>query len=414
MSETRDPSATDPVGLRQSLSLSMLTLYGLGTTIGAGIYVLIGRIAERAGMLAPLSFVLAAALTAFTALSYAEFAVRHPRSGGEAIFVKRAFGRDDLAALVGWMVIVTGVVSSAALAHGFAGYLRSFVPIPEWLAIGSVMAVIGLLAAWGIGQSVAAAALVTVLEIGGLVMLIAIGAGAFADLPERLSEFLPSLAGGSGTGLIGATFLAFFAFIGFGDMGNVAEEGKDGRRTLPAAIMLTLGITTILYILVALVCVLSVPIAALGTSEAPLVLVAATRMPLAGQLLALVGTVAVLNGVLIQVIMSSRVLYGMAREGWIHPRIGRVHPRTRTPLLATGLVSLVVVVLALSFPIDTLAEFTSLLVLLVAVLVNAALAWIKWRGAAPAGPFDLPLFIPIVGFLVSVAFAILIARDLIG
>jgi len=210
MSETRDPSATDPVGLRQSLSLSMLTLYGLGTTIGAGIYVLIGRIAERAGMLAPLSFVLAAALTAFTALSYAEFAVRHPRSGGEAIFVKRAFGRDDLAALVGWMVIVTGVVSSAALAHGFAGYLRSFVPIPEWLAIGSVMAVIGLLAAWGIGQSVAAAALVTVLEIGGLVMLIAIGAGAFADLPERLSEFLPSLAGGSGTGLIGATFLAFF------------------------------------------------------------------------------------------------------------------------------------------------------------------------------------------------------------
>lgn len=395
----------------------MLVLYGLGTTIGGGIYVLIGQIAARSGMLAPLSFAVAAILVGFTALSYAELGSRYPKSGGEAMYVRHGFGRRDLAIAVGLMSILCGLVSSATLVIGFAGYAQNFAPnIPAWIAIVGIVVAIGLVAAWGIGESVAAASVVTVIEIGGLVLVIWAGGPALADMPDRLGELLPVTLD-AWTGLLGASFLAFFAFIGFGDMVNVAEEVKDAERVVPRAVIATLIVTLILYLLVALVAVFAVPIAELARSDAPLVLIAETGAPWAGHALGIIGIFAVLNGILIQIIMVSRIVHGMAREGWVPAVLGRVHSRTQTPVRATVLAVAAILVLALAFPIGILAEITSLFVLIVASLVNGALLRLKFKHAygvaAGAGTLVLPAYVPAAGMIVSIIFAILISANLL-
>ena len=408
---------TTQPALRRTLGFTMLTLYGLGTTIGGGIYVLIGQIAARSGMLAPLSFAVAAILVGFTALSYAELGSRYPKSGGEAMYVRHGFGRRDLAVAVGFMAILCGLVSSATLAIGFAGYVQNFAPdIPSWIAIVGIVIAIGVIAAWGIGESVAAASIVTVIEIGGLILVIWAGGPALADMPDRLGELIPVSTDGW-TGLLGASFLAFFAFIGFGDMVNVAEEVKDAKRVVPRAVIATLIVTLILYVLVALVAVFAVPIAELARSDAPLVLIAETRAPWAGGALGIIGIFAVLNGILIQIIMVSRIVHGMAREGWVPAVLGRVHSRTQTPVRATVLAVAAILVLALAFPIGILAEITSLFVLIVASLVNGALLRLKLKRAyelaAGAGTLALPAYVPAAGMIVSIIFATLISVNLL-
>ncbi len=408
--------STEPT-LRRTIGLSMLVLYGLGTTIG-GIYVLIGQIAARAGMLAPLSFAVAAILVGFTALSYAELGSRYPRSGGEAMYVRHGFGRSDLAIGVGLVSILCGLVSAATLAIGFAGYVQNFAPnIPAWVAIVGILVAIGVLAAWGIGESVAAASIVTVIEIGGLVLVIWAGGFALADMPDRVGELIP-VSTEAWTGLLGASFLAFFAFIGFGDMVNVAEEVKDAERVVPRAVIATLIVTLILYVLVALVAVFAVPIADLARSDAPLVLIAETRAPWAGRALGIIGIFAVLNGILIQIIMVTRIVHGMAREGWVPAMLGRIHSRTQTPVRATVLAVAAILALALSFPIGILAEITSLMVLIVASLVNGALLRLKlspaYRRDAGVGTLSLPMYVPAMGLVVSVIFSLLIAANLLS
>jgi APA family basic amino acid/polyamine antiporter len=140
--------------LKRALNLPLITLYGLGTTIGGGIYVLVGKVAERAAMMTPISFLAAALLSAFTALTFAELSSRFPKSAGEAVYVKEAFNFKQLAVFVGILVILNGCVSAAALANGFVGYLQTLLPIPDWTAIVMISIALGLLAAWGIGQSV--------------------------------------------------------------------------------------------------------------------------------------------------------------------------------------------------------------------------------------------------------------------
>ena len=233
--------AVEPAGpgLRRTLSLPMITLYGLGTTIGGGIYVLVGTVAGRAGLYAPLSFVLAAILATFLALTFAELSSRYPKSAGEAVYVSEGLGLQSLATLVGILVVIAGIVSAAALADGFSGYFRILFAVPPWLAVIGIAAVLGLLAAWGIGQAVALAAIITVVEIGGLALVVWAGADAITTLPSRAAELLPPFSAVAWGGILSGSFLAFYAFIGFEDMVNVAEEVKDVRRTLPLAIVLT-------------------------------------------------------------------------------------------------------------------------------------------------------------------------------
>ncbi len=391
----------------------MLVLYGLGTTVGGGIYVLVGAVAGRAGLYAPVSFLLAAVLTAFTALSFAELSARFPLSAGEAVYVEEGLRSKALAQLVGYLVVASGIVSTAALTIGFSGYFRTLVPVPDWAAVVGIVILLGLLAAWGIGESVSAAAIVTIVEIGGLLIIVWVGRGELATFPVRLPDLLPPLHIAVWAGILGGSFLAYYAFIGFEDMVNVAEEVKDVRRVLPISIVITLVLTTLLYGAIAIVAVLAVPIGDLAASEAPLALIFEHNTGRPATAITVISVAAVLNGALIQIIMAARVLYGMSQRGWLPSSIGRIHHRTRTPVTATALVVGAVVILALGFQIQTLAQVTTIGIVAVAILVNAALVRLKWRTPSPLGEqLIIPMWVPVAGVVVSVFFVVLALADL--
>jgi amino acid transporter len=409
----KEPDHT-PTELRRRLTLPMITLYGLGTTIGGGIYALVGKVAERAGLYAPISFVVAAVLAAFSALTFAELSSRFPKSAGEAVYVEEGFGSAWLAGAVGWLVVLVGAISAAALSNGFAGYLRVFLPVPAWLALVFIVIVLAAIAIWGIGESVTTAAVVTVVEIGGLVLVIWAGGGALASLPGRIDEFMPPFEFAAWAGIVGGSFLAYYAFVGFEDMVNVAEEVRDVRRVLPLAIVLTLAVTTALYLVVSVVAVAAVPLGELAASDAPLALVWQRGTGSSWPVISAIAVFALVNGALIQVIMAARVLYGMSRQGRLPAVVGRVDTRTQTPVFATVLVAALVLILALGFEIETLAQTTTLVILFVAVLVNGALLRIKLRGPAPAGSVTYPIWVPAGGLIVSVLFASLVVADFWG
>ena len=394
----------DTPTLRRSLSLSLLTLYGLGTTIGAGVYVLIGAVAGSAGGAAPFAFLFAAALVGFSALAFAELSARMPRSAGEAIYVFAGFGSERLAQITGLCVILAGLVSAATISHGFVGYLQSLWPVPYLLALAAVVVVLGAIAAWGIRESVGLAAVITVIEIAGLIYVLWVGRGHLADFPARWQEFIPAAELPALLGILSGGVIAFYAFIGFEDMVNVAEEVRDVRRTLPKAIVLTLVATTVLYLAVAVVGVLAVPLPELAGSKAPVALIVERGGGRHADLLSLVALIAVLNGALIQVIMASRVAYGLAQRGWLPTALGRIHARRRTPVLATAAATVLVLLFALTMPLETLARATSLITLGIFATVNMALWRIK--GREPEPPADgvcYPRWISLIGAVACLA-----------
>jgi APA family basic amino acid/polyamine antiporter len=397
--ESQEPK----VQLRRALSLPLITFYGLGTILGAGIYVLVGKVAGAAGMYAPLAFLLASAVAAFTAFTYAELVARHPFSAAEAVYIQEGLKRRELTILVGLLIVFSGMVSSATIASGFVGYLRVFVDLPDTLVIVLVVLALGVLAAWGILESVTAAAVATVIEIAGLVLIIAVSWESFAALPDRLPELLPPLDGTVWWGIALGSFLAFYAFIGFEDMVNVAEEVKDPERNMPRAIIIALVGSTILYLLVVTAAVLALPIATLSESEAPLALMFENATGSPPVLIAVISLFAVVNGALIQMIMSSRMLFGMGRAGWLPRVLAQVSGRTRTPLLATAVVTVGVMVFALWLPLVTLAQLTSFAILLVFVLVNLSLIAIKRNQPPPPGIRVYPIWVPYGGLLFALA-----------
>ncbi len=395
--------------LKRGLTLPLLALYGLGVTIGAGIYVLVGATAAKAGIYAPVSFLLAAGVVAFTGFSYAELGTRYPVSAGEAAYVGEGLKSRTLSLLVGLMVVASGLVSSAAISIGAAAYLGHFVPLPEGWLVALVILLLGLAAAWGIMESVALAALFTLIEIGGLGFVIYHGVATRPDLLGELGSLVPPFEAEVWTGIASAGLLAFFAFVGFEDMANVAEEVKDPRRALPRAIVLTLVVATALYIAVVSVVVLAVPMDALTASAAPLALI--FEGGAAGTVFTVIASVATVNGVLVQMIMASRVLYGLAARGSLPRALAAVNPVTRTPLVATALVVAAIFLLAFFLPIAELAETTSKIVLSVFIFVNLALLRLKWSGKPPTGDvFRVPIWVPGLGLVTS---ALLLLVDLL-
>ena len=366
--------------LERSLSLLQATLYGLGVTIGAGIYVLVGAATARAGMYAPLAFLIAALLMALSAASFAELAGRLPVAAGEAAYVREAFRSDRLATAIGLLVVAIAIVAAAAISLGAAGYVGVFLTLPEPVLVTVVVAAMGVVAAWGINESVSFAGIMTVIEIGGLIMLIGIGMAMEPDLVRRLPEALPSFGDGHAiAGIVGTTLLVVFAFIGFEGLANVAEEVRDPRRTLPYAIFLTLTISTLLYVLVVWVALVSVGQAELAASKAPLALVFERLTGASPRTMSAIAIVATLNGVIVQIIMASRVLYGLARQGNLPAGLGAVSKVTRTPLVATAVTTALVLILALALPLQHLADLTARLTLVVFALVNLSLVRIKAR-----------------------------------
>lgn len=394
---------TKPEGLPRSLTLWHAVLYGLGVTIGAGIYVLVGAAAGRSGMHAPIAFLLAAAIMALSGASFAELGTRMPVAASEAAYVLAAFKRKWFSSAVGLLVVLTAVVSGATISVGSASYIGTFLPLPQPWVITLVVVSMGAVACLSARQSVGFAGVMTLIEIGGLVLII--GAGVIhPPVFTRLPEMLPGTDFAAWTGIGQTALLAVFAFIGFEHLVNISAEMKNPTRTLPIALFITVVVTAVLYASVVWIALVAVPPEELAASPAPLALVfqRLTGLPLI--VLSSVAAVATLNGVIVHAIMISRILYGLADQGQLPRALRSVNALTGTPVLATLVGVAAILLFALFVPLTGLAELTSRLTLGAFSLVNLALIKIKLSEASPpAHIFVVPLWVPVVGLLLSLA-----------
>ena len=380
----------------------LLTLYGVGITVGAGIYVLIGAVADHAGMMTPLAFLLAAVVMGLTVASYAELCTRFPVAAGEAAYVRAAFGQRWISTLTGVIMIGTGVIASATVAIGSAGYIAQVVDLPRPIIITAVIVVLTIVVAWGVLESVVLASMFTIIEVGGLLLIIAAAWRADLAITPALTAW-PSLEFAQWAGLLLASLLAFFAFTGFEDLTNMVEEAHAPERNVPLAIAITLAITTTLYVVIAAIAVTALTPQELAASSAPLSLVFRKVAGVGTTSISLIAIISTLNTIIAQMTMAIRVVYGMAKQGDLPQTFGHVHAKTATPLLATGIIMLLALVFALIVPFERLAKSTSLATLVVFALVNLALIRIRTGQTRPTpAAIHVPLVIPMLGFIACV------------
>lgn len=387
--------------LKKSLSLSQLIFYGVGTILGLGIYVILGKVAGEAGMLAPFSFLFAAIIASFTGVSYGELSARIPKSAGEVNYVDEAFGKRFLSIIVGWLIIISAIVSTATVVNGYVGYVHVFVEIPDYLIISGIIIILGGIAMWGITESALTITVITLIEVSGIFVVIFISGDNLADLPQRWHEMVPGFNWMDWKHIMLGAFLAFFTFIGFQDMVNVAEEAKNPKKDMPKAIIISLAILTTLYLLVSAIAGLGLTPEQLNQSDAPLADVLAQEGEGYPKIISGISLVAIINGVLVQIVMIARVLYGMAEKNMAPKLFGKVNSKTKTPIWSTILSATVILVLALLFELEALAKATNYILIFVFMLINLALWRLKIKDSKPEGIKAYPLAVPIIGFLLS-------------
>jgi basic amino acid/polyamine antiporter, APA family len=389
--------------LRRRVGLGLLATYGIGVMIGAGIYVLIGAVAGIAGDLAWLAFVLAGLVALPSALSFAELSSRVPQAGGAAAYMRAAFGSAVLAGLVGLAMVAAGTISAAAVLRGGVGYLTGIVAIDPVLGIVGLGVLLMVIAIWGVVESLGFAAILTVIEVTGLALVITAGmlAAPVAVPVLEQSAPLPGLSAAI-MGILAATALAFFAFIGFEDMVNLAEETRDPERNVPRAIIIALLLVSVIYAAVAYSATRAVATHVLAASDRPLALVWQAWTGGSVVFLSAIAVAAALNGVLAQIVMAARVLFGLGREGGMFGVFHHTSARFGTPVLGSVLVGGAVIVSAVLLPVATLAEISASVLLVVFVLVNIALLRLKSR--SPVVPrFAVPRAVPWFGLIASLA-----------
>ena len=359
-------------GLRRVITLPLLVFYGLGVTVGAGIFALIGEILKIAGDNAPLSFLLAGLIAGTTGISYALLVRVFPRAGGEAVYVSRGLG-SKWGALVGYGVAATGMVSSAVIALAFAGYFHAIIPISESVLVVLVILSLAGIAWFGVRESVWFAVAITVLEISVLVVIAVFGLPLLGDITAVAQTFVVPVNGPIVAAVISGSVIAFFAFVGFEDIVNMAEETLDPERTASRAIIWTLGISVGIYVAIALAAVMAPDRQAVATSSAPMAELYHQVTGFSGAPVAVMAAIAMVNGILIQIVMASRMLYGMAHEGLAPHWLAEIDEKHGTPSRATFVVAGIILLLALFFPLVRLAETTSMILLGVFTLVNVSL-----------------------------------------
>ncbi len=386
--------------LRRTIGPVQMALYGLGSMLGAGIYGLIGKAAGLAGNAVWLAFVVALCAALLTALSYASLGSRYPRAAGAAYVTERAYGFSLLSFLVGLALVCSGLTSIATQSRVFAANLVELLG-PEslpvsWIALGFLLILTGIVLR-GIRESMWVNVLCTLVEAGGLVVVIVVGLSFwgtvdYLETPAELSEDHVFLL------IIQGAVLAFFAFIGFEDMYNVAEEVRHPERTLPLGLISAMAAAAILYIAVAITAVSVVPWRELAEAPGPITEIIARAAPAIPPLLFTAITLfAVSNTALVNYVTASRLIYGMARQGLLPAKLGDVHASRLTPHIAIAALFLILAPLALLGTIAELAAATVLLLLLVFTVVNGALFVLKRRRSESLGRFEVPLFVPAAG-----------------
>jgi len=393
--------------LKRTLSLPQMVFYGLGTTIGAGIYALVGELAGIAGLLAPAAFLFASFLAGMTALSFIELSCRYPLAAGTAVYAQHGFDSKSLGSIIGFLVILAGLVSAAALLTAFSGYLNELINLDKNLIVILIGLSLTAVAVYGINESVWLAAVITLIEVGGLIWIIFVSQDAFHNLPDLAPYLIPDWNLNHLGIIISGALLAFYAFIGFEDMVVVAEEVKDVKRNLPLAIFLTLLITTVIYLLITLSAVLSMPLESLASSDAPLTELHRFHTGSDSTLITAVAALAIINGALIQLIMASRVIYGLSHRGQLPSFLSILNARTQTPINATLIVGLSIITFALIGQLSELANLTSLIMLIVFSIVNLSLWRIKKTIPIARECINLPRVIPLIAFFISAALVII-------
>jgi APA family basic amino acid/polyamine antiporter len=372
--------------LRRALGLVECTLMGVGVILGAGIYALVGKAAGLAGNAVWLSFALAALVAGFTGLSYAELSSFIPKAGGQYYYAQRAFG-NFAAFLVTWLLYLGLSVAVAAVALGFGGYFAALLPVrPVHGAVLLIAAATAVLL-YGIKQSAWVAAVGTALELFGLAMVVAVG------LPRLGSvDYLATPPAGA-VGVLSAAALIFFAYIGFEEIVQLSEEARNPTRNIPLAVLLSIAVTTVLYVVVALSAVSVLGWQRLGQSEAPLAdVVAASLGQRASYALSLIALFSTGNTVLILILSSARLMYGMAQDGSLPRRLASVHRRRQTPHVATIVTALLAIAVVLGFEtIELAANLTNFALLTTFAVINAAVIVLRYKQPDTPRPFRIPV-----------------------
>ncbi|MEW6721891.1 MAG: amino acid permease [Candidatus Micrarchaeota archaeon] len=390
--------------LKRELGLFSTTLYGIGVILGAGIYALIGVGAGLAGNMLWLAFLAAALVAVFTGLSYAELSSMFPKEAAEYNYTRKAFGKELFSFIIGWLLVVGILIAASTVALGFAGYFSSLFGGQLTLIAALVIAATTIMNYLGIRESANFNNFSSILEALGLVIVIAIG---FLLPPASdFDLFIPPADGFAG--VMAAVSVIFFAYIGFESITNLSEEVKDSRNTVPKALVLALGISTLLYVLVAIAAVREVGWEALSQSKAPLALVTERALGSYSAALSLIALFATSNTVLIFLIVSSRILYGMSRGGSIHPIFSVVGMRG-TPYVSVIAVGAAAALCAAVFDIKTVAQLSDMSVFIAYFAVNASL--IALSGKAISRRFRSPrvLGIPVFAYLGAASSLLMLA-----
>jgi len=394
--------------LKRHMGLFQLTMYGVGLILGAGIYVLIGEATAFAGNSVWISFLLGTIVAMFAGLSYAELTALFPKAAAEYTFVKHAFKNNFLAFIIGWLTAITSMITAATVSLGFGGYLAQFVNLP--ITISAILLIVGLSVVnfIGIKESAWANTIFAIITAGGLVLII------FLGMTYETTEPIDYFEMPNGTiGIILAFVLIFFAFIGFEDMANVAEEVKKPKKTLPRAIVLTVIITGIIYLLVSLSVVRVVNWEELGQSAAPLAAVAERSLGIGGSItLSAIALFATASTVLITLVAGSRILYGMAKSKSLPLSLCKIHSKTKTPWIAVIGILITSMAFALIGDIVIVANITVFAVVITFATINLSVIVLRYTEPKLERSFRVPVnigrfpLLPLFGFGVTIYMAI--------
>ena len=374
------------VELTRHLGLFHTTMYGVGLILGAGIYALIGDAAGAAGNSVWISFVLAAVSAVFTGLSYAELSSMYPKAAAEYSYIKNAFRNNFVAFLVGWLTLFVAIISAATIALGFGGYFTQLVQIPIVLAAILVIAVLSFVNFFGIRESSSMNIVFTIIEAAGLAIVIWAG---FAITGVQV-DYLQMPHGFSG--ILSAFTLVFFAYIGFENIANIAEEIKNPKKVLPRAIILAIAITAIVYVLVSISAVRVLDWQALDASFAPLADVIKKSLGQEwGFGILVIALFATTNTVLIMLVSGSRILYGISSDKALPAIFSAIHQKRKTPWAAVAIIGALSAGFVFVGDIGTVANISVFAIIMVFVLVNLALIWLRYKQPDAERPFRSPV-----------------------
>ncbi|MDV7085084.1 APC family permease [Rhodococcus sp. IEGM 248] len=407
-SNAPDSNSPEQPSLKRVMGPGLLLLFIVGDILGTGIYALTGKVANQVGGAVWLPFLVAFVVAIITAFSYLELVTKFPKAAGAALYTHKAFGVHFLTYMVAFAVMCSGITSASTASRAFAANFVEAFDLDFSTGIGitllglAFMTLVGLVNFRGVSESVKTNVVLTCVELSGLLIIIMIGLWALGvgdgDF-SRVATFDTGDRSALGA-VVAGTALAFFAMVGFEDSVNMAEECKEPSRIFPKVLLTGLIITGCIYVFVSITAIALVPVSELGEGDTPLLKVVQAGAPgFPIGIFAFITMFAVANTALINMLMASRLLYGMSREGVLPPPLGKVHATRRTPyvaivfttILAFGLITFV-------GEVPELGGTTALLLLGVFTIVNITVLVLR-KQPVEHKHFRVPTIFPIIGAL---------------